>query len=71
MPLLAGEELIREGHPSWRSAVSFGVTWTLISLAPVLATLAADAVDRPRRLREHFLGAIERSRDTNRQGGLL
>ncbi len=71
MRLLADEELIREAHPSWRSAVSFHVTWRLVSLAPLLATLAADAVDRPRRVRDHFLGTIERSRDSDRQGGLL
>ncbi|HZO50284.1 MAG TPA: PH domain-containing protein [Gaiellaceae bacterium] len=43
MRLLDGEELIWEGHPSWRSTISFYVKWTLISLLPLLAILGANA----------------------------
>lgn len=42
--LLDGEDLIWEGHPSWRSTISFYVKWTALSLVPLVVILGANAV---------------------------
>jgi uncharacterized membrane protein YdbT with pleckstrin-like domain len=33
--LLEGEEVIWQGHPSWRSIISFYVKWTVVALLPL------------------------------------
>jgi uncharacterized membrane protein YdbT with pleckstrin-like domain len=39
--LLEGEELIWEGHPTWRSILSFYVKWTLLTLVPLAVIVIA------------------------------
>jgi uncharacterized membrane protein YdbT with pleckstrin-like domain len=39
--LLEGEEVIWQGHPTWRSTVSFYLKWTLIALVPLAVVLIA------------------------------
>ena len=41
MKLLEGEELIWEGHPTWRSIVSFYVKWTTLALLPLVVIVIA------------------------------
>ena len=36
MQLLEGEKLIWKGRPTWRSTLSFYITWGLLSLVPVV-----------------------------------
>lgn len=43
MDLLAGEEVIWEGHPTWRSILSFYVKWTLAALVPLAVIIVANA----------------------------
>ena len=38
--LIAGEELIWEGRPSWRSEMSFYLKWLVIALIPLIILLA-------------------------------
>ena len=42
MDLLAGEEMIWEGHPTWRSIISFYVKWTLAALVPLAVIVVAN-----------------------------
>lgn len=46
MRLLEGEEVIWQGHPTWRSIVSFYLKWTLIALLPLAVVLIARAAGR-------------------------
>jgi uncharacterized membrane protein YdbT with pleckstrin-like domain len=39
--LLEGEELIWEGHPTWRSIISFYVKWTALALVPLVVIVIA------------------------------
>jgi len=39
--LLEGEELIWEGHPTWRSIISFYVKWTVLALLPLAIIVIA------------------------------
>jgi uncharacterized membrane protein YdbT with pleckstrin-like domain len=39
--LLEGEELIWEGHPTWRSIISFYVKWTVLVLLPLAVIVIA------------------------------
>jgi len=39
--LLEGEEVIWQGHPTWRSTVSFYLKWTLIALVPLAVVVVA------------------------------
>ena len=41
MKLLEGEELIWEGHPTWRSIMSFYVKWTALALLPLAVIVIA------------------------------
>jgi uncharacterized membrane protein YdbT with pleckstrin-like domain len=40
--LLEGEELIWEGHPTWRSIISFYVKWTVLALLPLAVIVIAN-----------------------------
>jgi uncharacterized membrane protein YdbT with pleckstrin-like domain len=40
--LLEGEELIWEGHPTWRSIISFYVKWTVLVLLPLAVMVVAN-----------------------------
>jgi uncharacterized membrane protein YdbT with pleckstrin-like domain len=42
MQLLAGEEMIWEGHPTWRSIISFYVKWTAVALVPLAVIVIAN-----------------------------
>ena len=41
MKLLEGEEPIWEGHPTWRSILSFYIKWTLLALVPLAVIVVA------------------------------
>ena len=41
MKLLEGEELIWEGHPTWRSIMSFYIKWTALALLPLAVIVIA------------------------------
>ena len=41
MQLLEGEELIWEGHPTWRSILSFYIKWTVLAVLPLAAIVVA------------------------------
>jgi uncharacterized membrane protein YdbT with pleckstrin-like domain len=42
MDLLAGEEMIWEGHPTWRSILSFYIKWTVVALLPLAVIIIAN-----------------------------
>ena len=42
MKLLEGEELIWEGHPTWRSILSFYIKWTLLAVLPLAVIVIAN-----------------------------
>ena len=42
MKLLEGEELIWEGHPTWRSILSFYIKWTVLVLVPLAVIVIAN-----------------------------
>jgi uncharacterized membrane protein YdbT with pleckstrin-like domain len=44
--MLEGEEVIWQGHPTWRSTVSFYLKWTLIALLPLAVVLIARAASQ-------------------------
>jgi len=39
--LLEGEELIWEGHPTWRSTISFYIKWTVLAVLPLAVIVIA------------------------------
>ena len=41
MRLLEGEDVIWQGHPTWRSTVSFYLKWTLLMLFPLALIIIA------------------------------
>lgn len=41
MKLLDGEELIWEGHPTWRSILSYYIKWTVLALLPLAVIVVA------------------------------
>jgi membrane protein YdbS with pleckstrin-like domain len=41
MRLLEGEDVIWQGHPTWRSTVSFYLKWTLLMLLPLVVIIIA------------------------------
>ena len=41
MRLLEGEEVIWQGHPTWRSTISFYLKWTLLALLPLAVVIVA------------------------------
>ncbi len=41
MRLLEGEDVIWEGHPTWRSILSFYIKWTALALLPLAVTVVA------------------------------
>ncbi len=43
MRMLEGEEVIWQGHPTWRSTVSFYLKWTLLVLIPLVVIIIANA----------------------------
>ena len=42
MKLLEGEELIWEGHPTWRSILSFYIKWTVLAVLPLAVIVIAN-----------------------------
>lgn len=42
MQLFEGEEMIWQGHPTWRSIISFYVKWTLLVLVPLAVIVVAN-----------------------------
>lgn len=42
MKLLEGEELIWQGHPTWRSILSFYIKWTTLTLLPLAVIVVAN-----------------------------
>lgn len=41
MRLLEGEDVIWQGHPTWRSTISFYIKWTLLALIPLVVIVIA------------------------------
>ena len=41
MRMLEGEDVIWQGHPTWRSTVSFYLKWTLLLLLPLVVIVIA------------------------------
>lgn len=42
MRLLEGEELIWQGHPTWRSIMSFYIKWTVVAVLPLAVIVVAN-----------------------------
>ncbi len=41
MRMLEGEDVIWQGHPTWRSTISFYIKWSLIVVAPLVVIVIA------------------------------
>ena len=42
MQLLEGEEVIWEGHPTWRSILSFYIKWSILAVLPLAVIVVAN-----------------------------
>ena len=49
MELLAGEEIVWSGRPSWRSMLAFYIKWMLLALAIGVAAQVVDYLHERRR----------------------
>jgi membrane protein YdbS with pleckstrin-like domain len=46
MRMLEGEDVIWQGHPTWRSTISFYLKWTLLILLPLVVIIIARVAGR-------------------------